>query len=460
MEDFALIIVLLAIVGIVLSLLGIIKGSIKTFKIKGRKKCSFLLMTCFVLFVVGVIIYPSNTSDITQTDNKASNVVKSSISDELEETSYTSDKEHGKETSLAVLNKDPVIEVQGDSGNSPAPKGMLEVHFIDVKQGASQLIISPSGKVMLIDGGDNDNEQRIVNYLKEQGIKKIDILVGTHPDSDHTGGLDAAVDAFDIGTIYMPKISSNTKTFESLLNSIAKKNLKVSTAKAGIDLTLDDQLVVKMIAPVKTYDDSNNMSTVIKLTFGNNSFLFTGDAEIKSENDLLANGTDLRSDVLLVAHHGSNSSSSMPFLDAVNPSYAVIQVGENNYGHPTNKILNRLIDKKIKIFRNDKQGTIVFSSDGNKISVSQNEWDPTTSKPAVATTKPKEIVTPKPTPKPTPKATPIVEAPAAETYDYDTSEVYYKNCTAVREAGAAPIYRGEPGYSTKLDRDGDGIACE
>ncbi|WP_424765721.1 MBL fold metallo-hydrolase [Paenibacillus sp. sgz302251] len=317
----------------------------------------------------------------------------------------------------------------------------LKVHFIDVGQGASQLIIGSSGKTILIDAGNNSEEKTIVNYLKKQKIKKIDILIGTHPDADHVGGMDAVVSNFAIGKIYMPKVVSTTKTYEDVLTAIKKKNLKVTTAKAGLTLDWEKDATIKMIAPVGTYDDSNEMSAVIKLTYGSTSFLFMGDAESKSENDIIKSKENIKSDVLLVGHHGSNSSTSQKFLNAVNPKHAVIQVGNNSYGHPTNEIIKRLTDKKTKIYRNDKQGTIIFTTDGKKITTSQAEW-----KSNVVTTKPTVSQTPKTTPKPSEKP--------------QQDNVVYANCTAVREAGKAPIRKGDPGYSTKLDRDGDGVACE
>jgi competence protein ComEC len=333
----------------------------------------------------------------------------------------------------------------------PVVKGNLIIHFIDVGQGASQLVISPTGKTILIDAGNNNKEKLVVAYLKKEKIKKIDILIGTHPDADHIGGLDAVIDNFDIGKIYMPKVQSNTETFKDVLAAIQKKSLKVTTAKSGLILDLEAKVIVEMIAPVGTYDDANDMSAVVRLTYGSNSFLFTGDAESKSEADMLKSIVNLKSDVLMVGHHGSKSSTSQKFLDAVNPKYAVIQVGkDNNYGHPTAEVLKKLNDKGIKIYRNDEQGNIIFTSNGKDITVKLDKAVVATPK---TTAKPTTKATSKPTPKATVKPTskPIVE---------QSDNVYYQNCTAVRAAGAAPLYVGDPGYSTKLDRDKDGVACE
>jgi competence protein ComEC len=323
-------------------------------------------------------------------------------------------------------------------------KGILKVHFIDVGQGASQLIIGPAGKTILIDAGNNNKEKLVVAYLKKEKIKKIDILIGTHPDADHIGGLDAVIDNYDIGKIYMPKVQSNTDTFKDVLAAIQKKKLKVSTAKSGLTLEWETGIKVEMIAPVGTYDDTNDMSAVVHLTYGSNSFLFTGDAETKSEADMLKSGVNVKSDVLMIGHHGSKSSTSQKFLDAVNPKYAVIQVGkDNNYGHPTVEVLKKLNDKKIKIYRNDEQGNVVFTSNGKDISV-------TVAKSAVTTqTTAKPLTTPKPTTK-----------PASEPNVDQGDNVYYQNCTAAKAAGVAPLHEGDPGYRSALDRDHDGVACE
>ncbi|MED0676876.1 MBL fold metallo-hydrolase [Aneurinibacillus thermoaerophilus] len=335
-------------------------------------------------------------------------------------------------------------QVQATTQENNDVRGELQVHFIDVGQGASQLIIGSSGKTFLIDAGNNSQEEEIVAYLRKNGIQKIDILVGTHPDADHIGGLDAVIDNFEIGKIYMPKVQSNTKTFEDVLLAIQRKGLKVSTAKAGVTLDWEPDAKVQMIAPVRDYEDDNDMSAVLKLTFGEISFLFTGDAESKSEHDMINSKVDLKSDVLLVAHHGSKSSTTEAFLDVVKPSFGVIQVGKNNYGHPAPEILERLNKRGVKVYRNDLHGDIVFITDGKNIKVSHTK-DGKEEATAVSRTQ---------------EETQEKQGTQATQSKETTETVVYKNCTEVRQAGKAPLYRGDPGYSRKLDRDGDGVACE
>ncbi|WP_055107509.1 ComEC/Rec2 family competence protein [Paenibacillus ihumii] len=252
------------------------------------------------------------------------------------------------------------------SGNaSRMNSDRLRVIFLDVGQGASQLLISPSGKTMLIDAGNNDREQAMLDYLREYGVTRLDIVIGTHPDADHIGGLDRVIDHIDVGEIYMPKIQANTKTFESLLLSIKNKGLKVKTAKAGLVLEWDEDVEVTMVGPVKASDDRNNMSAVVKVVYGNTSYLLTGDAERASEKDMLESGADLRADVLLIGHHGSKSSTTLSFLKKVAPQYGVIQVGDNNYGHPTPTVLERLRKQGVEVYRNDLHGTVEIASDGH-----------------------------------------------------------------------------------------------
>lgn len=241
---------------------------------------------------------------------------------------------------------------------------VLRVIFLDVGQGASQLIISPSGKTMLIDGGDNDQKENMVKYLQQYGVQKLDIVVATHPDADHIGGLSAVIDYAEVDKIYMPKVQTNTKTFETLLKSIQNKGLKITTAKAGITLDLDPKLDIQMVGPARNGLDNNNMSAVIRLQYGQTSFLLTGDASRESEEAMLDSNSYLASDVLLVGHHGSKSSTTPGFLAAVTPKYGIIQVGDNAYGHPTATVLNRLQASGVEVYRNDTQGTIEIKSDG------------------------------------------------------------------------------------------------
>lgn len=245
-------------------------------------------------------------------------------------------------------------------------KGQLNVLFVDVGQGSS-VILEHNGKVMLYDSGDLGTKDLLVRTLRKHNIKKIDVAIGSHPHADHIGGLDAVIDNFDIQKLYMPKVTTNTKTFESVLVSAKNKGLKITSAKAGTTIDFGKDISVEVLAPIKAkYDDLNDYSVVVKLTYKNQSVLLTGDASYESEMDMVSSGKKLKASLLLLPHHGSSSSSSSKYLSAVDPKYTVIQVGANNkYGHPTDKVLKRLEKQKIQVFRNDLQGSVLATTDGS-----------------------------------------------------------------------------------------------
>ena len=249
--------------------------------------------------------------------------------------------------------------------------GKLKIHFIDVGQADSILLQIPGGKNILVDAGNNNDGSLVTDYLEKLGIKKIDFLVGTHPHEDHIGGMDNVIKAFEIGKVFMPNKTTTTKTFEDVLLALKAKNLKITTAKAGVSLLEQDNLKINFIAPNETkYEELNNWSAVLRVQYGDTSFLLTGDAEQLSEKEMLAAGANLKADVLKVGHHGSSSSTSQKFFNAVAPKYAVISVGkDNDYGHPHKATLTRLSKAGIKVYRTDLNGTVVFTSDGKNITV-------------------------------------------------------------------------------------------
>lgn len=235
----------------------------------------------------------------------------------------------------------------------------LRVYCLDVGQGDS-ILITNNNKTMLIDASTNEMGCRVVKYLNDLGIKKIDYLVGTHPHEDHIGGLDNVIKNFDIGTIYMPNVVATTKTFEEVIDAISAKKLKVTSPKTGDKFTVGNaECEVMSIRNDK--DDYNNCSIVIKMDFNNVSYLFTGDAEESVESSRKWPHID----VLKVGHHGSNTSSSKKFLEQIKPEVALISVGQGNtYGHPTQATLKRLSNIGAKIYRTDENGTILLIEKG------------------------------------------------------------------------------------------------
>jgi competence protein ComEC len=244
--------------------------------------------------------------------------------------------------------------------------GIISVHFIDVGK-ADSILIKSGSVAMLIDAGTPDMTNTVITYLKTQGIDKLDYVVATHSHDDHIGGLGAVLDAFPTAVLIMPDVPDNGEVYQSLLNSISARNLKWILPKAGNQYNLGEARFT-ILAPNGTGNKNlNDYSVVIRLVYGGTSFLFAGDALIKSEKEMLANKLPLASTLLKVAHHGSSAASSLGFLKAVKPEFAVISVDTSKKGYPSDKILQRLDSLGVKVYRTDEAGTIVAVSDGEKI---------------------------------------------------------------------------------------------
>ena len=243
---------------------------------------------------------------------------------------------------------------------------MLSVYFLDVGQ-ADSILIRVGDKNMLIDAGNNEDGTLLVNYFKELGINNFKYVVASHPHEDHIGSMDDIINNFDIDEFYMPNKITTTKTFEDMLDALDNKNMKYNVFSDGYEFTIDDAKF-EVISAGFIDGDINDSSIVLKLIYGNNSFLFTGDATYNVENKIL--NSDIKSDVLKVGHHGSKYSTSSKFLEKVSPKYAVISVGKNNiYNHPEESTLKKLESKNIKVYRTDILGTIIFTSDGDNINI-------------------------------------------------------------------------------------------
>ena len=245
---------------------------------------------------------------------------------------------------------------------------LLKVHYLDVGQGDSIFIELPNNETMLIDAAESYQSENIINYLKNLNYQKIDYVIGTHPHTDHIGGLKDIINTFEIGKIYMPKVVSTTKTYESLLMAIKDKNLKINTAKAGTSIIDTDALKINILAPNNsTYTELNNYSVVTKITYGTTKFLFMGDAEKLSENEIKE---DVTADVIKIGHHGSNTSSSIDFIKKVNAKYGIISVGLNNkYNLPKEETITNWENSRTKIYLTNTNGTITAISDGTNIKI-------------------------------------------------------------------------------------------
>lgn len=245
----------------------------------------------------------------------------------------------------------------------------FEVHYIDVGQADCALVIC-DGDAMLIDGGNVGDSRLVASYLKQQGIDNLEYVVCSHAHEDHVGGLSAALSVANAGAVYAPKTGADTKAYKDFVNKVKKQGLKIKNPKAGERISIGSA-GIEFLGPINERGkETNSTSIVLKITYGNTSFLFTGDAERDEEEEILSSGANLKSTVLKVGHHGSSGSTSYPFLRAVMPQYAVISCEKgNSYGHPHKETMSKLYDAETEIYRTDTQGHIVMSSDGENIEI-------------------------------------------------------------------------------------------
>ncbi|MCL2368212.1 MAG: MBL fold metallo-hydrolase [Oscillospiraceae bacterium] len=251
----------------------------------------------------------------------------------------------------------------------PLEDGQAAVHFIDVGQGDATLIQTSRGSV-LIDGGDHrlGMGERVVEYLRDAGISELTYVIATHPHADHIGGLVEVLQTFPVGTLIMPPVTHTTLTFERFIDAIEENDIYVRAPVAGSSFSVGEA-VFTIIAPnAAGYGNLNDYSVSLRMALGETSFIFTGDAEELSELEMIAAGHVLSSDVLRVGHHGSRTSTAQAFLDAVDPTIAVISLGrDNSYGHPHSVVMERL--QGIRVYRTDEHGHIVMITDGTEITV-------------------------------------------------------------------------------------------
>lgn len=368
-----------------------------------RKKSFKILLLVLALAVAicgcAPVIDSSEASSVPQISSSITETL--GPADENEPSAETSDGTQDNSDSIdrEVESSAPPVPETSDPPESPAPSEVelppdgssFEVHFIDVGQGDSSLIIC-DGEAMLIDGGEASESSKIYAYLKSNGIEHLEYIVATHAHSDHIGGLSGALNYATVSTALCPVTEYDSKTFESFVKYLGKQGVSITVPSAGDVFELGSSTVT-VLGPVKNYDEPNDTSIVLRIDYGNTSFLFTGDAESTAETDIIDSGANLSATVLKVGHHGSDTSTSYPFLREVMPEYAVIQVGkDNSYGHPTEGTLSKLRDADAKVYRNDLQGTIVCSRNGETVSFSTERNSSAQTNPTVTDTTEENVI--------------------------------------------------------------------
>ncbi|MFW6016034.1 MAG: ComEC/Rec2 family competence protein [bacterium] len=343
-----------------------------------KKITAIVLYALYSLFVMGVVlqsdetIETDNTSNNNQTEivqrnnntkesdangskNKSNNASKNKteISDDL----------NSEKDNINTKNKSKGLNID----NKEETKEPLSIHFLDVGQ-ADCILIKSGNESMLVDAGNRADDEYIYSYLKDQNINELKFLVGTHPHEDHIGSMSMVLENFEVGQILMPKAIATSQTYENLIETIQNQGKKVKSPMVSDTFKLGEAIIYVLAPNSSEYQDINNYSIVLKVVHGKNSFLLTGDAEDVSELEMLNNNLDVEANVLKVGHHGSHSSTSNAFLDAVEPEYAVICAGKDNrYGHPHDEVIYKLNNAGIEIYRTDEAGTIIATSDGETI---------------------------------------------------------------------------------------------
>ena len=267
----------------------------------------------------------------------------------------------------------------GDGGHIVKPSTgasqPFEMHFIDVGQALS-VLVECDGQFMLYDGGNVDDGSLVVSYLQKQGVEQLQYVFCSHAHEDHVGGLAAVMAKFPAGHAYSPVTESSTKCFNDFVKYTRQQGLQLEVPSVGTVWPLGSATVT-MLGPVTQYSETNNTSLVLRIDYGNTSFLLTGDMENTAETDLVNSGASLKADVLQVGHHGSSTSTGYLFLNAVLPEMGVISCGTGNkYGHPHEETLSILRDAKVDVYRTDLQGTITIGSDGQNFTVGTEHFVP------------------------------------------------------------------------------------
>ncbi|MBR4743127.1 MAG: MBL fold metallo-hydrolase [Oscillospiraceae bacterium] len=330
-------------------------------------KILVIVIVLFLLFCIGAV-FSDHEPDLLEGQARTYPWAQPENTEEGTDNPGEPTEEHSAETAEPAEREEPAESPQPqDEEENPAPgESYFEVHYLDVGQADAALVLC-DGHAMLIDGGNVSDSRKMYAYLAEHEIGHLDCVVCTHPHDDHAGGLAGALNYASVDAALCSVSEYDSAAFANFTKYLAEQGVSITVPTPGDTFRLGSA-EGEILGPVGEAAILNDMSIVLRITYGDTSFLFTGDAEREEEQSILDAGFDLRSTVLKVGHHGGSSSTTYPFLREVMPEYAVISVGENNtYGHPSEGALSRLRDAGVELYRTDLQGTIVCRSDGESV---------------------------------------------------------------------------------------------
>ncbi len=338
----------------------------------GKKSGNSLLRWIFGIIFVIIVIVGINAG--LKDDQAAEEPLQGAQQAGEENLADTQVHAEETESNQEESNQDSGPEENNLTDNGPVTRenpgiGNLTVHFIDVGQGDS-ILLEYNGKTMLVDAGERDKGKVVTAYLQDQGISGIDYVVATHPHSDHIGGMNEVLNSFQVKHFVDSGFPHTSKTYENMLTTIDEKDIPFEVAEEGKEIEFDPAVDVEILNPGQEYsDDLNENSIVLKVSYGETSFLLMGDAGLETEEKLMGGGYDLDSDILKAGHHASRSGSGEAFISSVSPGISIIEVGAgNDYGHPHEEVLERL-QKASRVYRTDLDGTIAVTTDGSTCTV-------------------------------------------------------------------------------------------
>ena len=271
---------------------------------------------------------------------------------------------------ITVLTQKEDKPIQQSAQNPYSQEASMEVHFLDVGQGLSVLVIQ-GDDVLIYDGGERDASSFVVSYLEDLGITEIDYMISSHYDSDHVSGLIGCLNAFDVKNVIGSNYEHKSNLYTSFMNAVKEEGLKMKYPKVGTKFDFGEAEFT-ILSPKEIGDDSNANSVAIKLSYGESDFILTGDIDYGNEREIVASGMEIDCEVLSLTHHGSSSGNSSLFLEKTTPEVAVISCGKgNDYGHPHMEVVELLEAMEVDVFRSDVQNTVIAYTDGKTITWSE-----------------------------------------------------------------------------------------